>query len=399
MRIAFLTPEYVRAGQPDGGLANYLSKLAALLLAKSHEPVVFVPGDGARETCVGGVRVVEVRRFWAPSWFLGGRLSPLRDVAVRWRESGRIVRAFLAEHARQPFDVIQSTSFRSPGLRFWRRQPIPLVVRLSGLRFLVRQGHGIRAGLAERLGEWMELQELRQGDSVFGPSRLHIRTLEERARIKGCVVRSPFYIPPCVEDAALYQQVLAGKRYLLYFGKIDRLKGSDVLAAVLPGILEQHADLHAAFLGLDVERPQGGTYGDLIRGRTQQFADRVHMLGRQPRERVLPVLRAADFVVMPSRMDNCPNTCLEAQALGRIVVGTNGSSLDELIEDGKSGFLSEPGDAESLARAVSAALALNHEAKAQMERAVKESASRRSPDKDAAAHLEVYNRAIAGFGK
>jgi glycosyltransferase involved in cell wall biosynthesis len=50
-------------------------------------------------------------------------------------------------------------------------------------------------------------------------------------------------------------------------------------------------------------------------------------------------------VVTPSRVDNCPNTCLEAQALGKIVIGTRQSSLEELVDHGVTGFLAEPGSA------------------------------------------------------
>jgi len=63
-------------------------------------------------------------------------------------------------------------------------------------------------------------------------------------------------------------------------------------------------------------------------------------------------------VVLPSRVDNLPNTCLEAMALGRVVVGTRGASFDQLIDDGQNGFLCDIDSPESLRAAVERALAL-----------------------------------------
>jgi hypothetical protein len=48
-------------------------------------------------------------------------------------------------------------------------------------------------------------------------------------------------------------------------------------------------------------------------------------------------------------MDGIPNILAEAMALGRPVVSTRLSGVPELVEDGVSGLLAEPGDPGSLA--------------------------------------------------
>ena len=55
---------------------------------------------------------------------------------------------------------------------------------------------------------------------------------------------------------------------------------------------------------------------------------------------------------MPSRIDNMPNTCIEAMAMGKIVVGTRGASYEQLIEDGRNGFLIEIDSREGLKNAI-----------------------------------------------
>jgi len=64
-------------------------------------------------------------------------------------------------------------------------------------------------------------------------------------------------------------------------------------------------------------------------------------------------------VVLPSRIDNLPNTCLEAMALKRIVIGSRGASFEQLIEDGKNGFLCPPDSPEELLAMIKKALELS----------------------------------------
>lgn len=60
--------------------------------------------------------------------------------------------------------------------------------------------------------------------------------------------------------------------------------------------------------------------------------------------------RAADLFVLPSSSEGMPNVVLEAMASGLPCVATDVSGSRELIQDGATGFLFEPGDAASLRR-------------------------------------------------
>jgi glycosyltransferase involved in cell wall biosynthesis len=85
-----------------------------------------------------------------------------------------------------------------------------------------------------------------------------------------------------------------------------------------------------------------------------------------PKARLLPFVREAEAVLMPSRIDNYPNACLEAQALGVPVIGTRGSSLEEMIEDGITGFLVDGCDAPSVAAAIERRLRQSAEERAHL---------------------------------
>jgi glycosyltransferase involved in cell wall biosynthesis len=83
---------------------------------------------------------------------------------------------------------------------------------------------------------------------------------------------------------------------------------------------------------------------------------RVLYLGKMRHAQLLPVLQHARAVVLPSRMDNLPNTCIEAMAQGQVVIGTRGTSFEQLLEDGESGVLCDVDDPAGLMAAIETVL-------------------------------------------
>jgi glycosyltransferase involved in cell wall biosynthesis len=65
---------------------------------------------------------------------------------------------------------------------------------------------------------------------------------------------------------------------------------------------------------------------------------------------------AADLAVVASLEDNLPNTMMEALACGIPVVGFDVGGVPDMVRPGETGFLADPADAESMAKALSIAL-------------------------------------------
>jgi glycosyltransferase involved in cell wall biosynthesis len=76
----------------------------------------------------------------------------------------------------------------------------------------------------------------------------------------------------------------------------------------------------------------------------------VRFLGHHPDPDV--VMAALDVYVLPSNSEGLPNTVLEAMATGLPVVATRVGGMDELIQDGVTGFLVPPREPDPLARAL-----------------------------------------------
>lgn len=92
------------------------------------------------------------------------------------------------------------------------------------------------------------------------------------------------------------------------------------------------------------------------------ISDRVRFLGGLDETEVARLLDEADLFVLPSlvardgQMEGIPVALMEALACGVPVVASRLSGIPELVEDGVSGYLAEPGDAAGLRAALERAV-------------------------------------------
>lgn len=361
MRIAFISPEFVTEDNYDGGLANYLYRAALSLVGLGHEPHIIVASDRDESFDLDGIRVHRVDA--GPRWLhgLAGRiLRRYRPVFSTLWQSFVLNRRLRRLHAQRPMALAQYSSYLATAL--FRPRGIPAVVRLSSLasqmdRAYERDGP---VGLAQ-LTFLLELRAIARGGLLIAPSRLLADAAEEATGKPVRVVESPFVSSVGEPDPAVYREHLSMRRYALFFGTVGILKGVKCLAEILEPLLEEHKDLYFVFVGKDA-RFRGRPMLEYVRTQAGEHRDRVLHFDRMPHASLYPIIEHAEIVVLPSRIDNFPNACLEAMSLGKIVVGTRGASFDQLIDDGVSGFLCEIDDRKSLLAAVERALATDRAA-------------------------------------
>ncbi len=77
---------------------------------------------------------------------------------------------------------------------------------------------------------------------------------------------------------------------------------------------------------------------------------RVRLLGVKSQDEVIRELRQADILLAPSLAEALPVSLMEAHAVGLPVVATRVGSVDQIVEQGRSGFLVPPGDVAALCR-------------------------------------------------
>ena len=126
------------------------------------------------------------------------------------------------------------------------------------------------------------------------------------------------------------------RQYALFVGRLSVEKGIAVLASAwrelsqIPLIVAGDGPLSG------MEWPCGATW-----------------IGRQPREKILALMREAYVLIFPSECyETGPLTVLEAFACGLQVIASNLGSIAERVTHQRTGLLFNPGDAADLARKV-----------------------------------------------
>jgi glycosyltransferase involved in cell wall biosynthesis len=135
--------------------------------------------------------------------------------------------------------------------------------------------------------------------------------------------------------------------YAIFVGRLSAEKGLDTLLA--------------AWQGPDVPLPLkvvgDGPLAEVVRTAARHNAG-IEWLGRRTPEVVLDLVGAAAVLVMPSTWyETFGRTVLEAFARGTPVVASRIGALAELVAEGRTGLLFEPGNAAELAAKVRALLA------------------------------------------
>jgi glycosyltransferase involved in cell wall biosynthesis len=206
----------------------------------------------------------------------------------------------------------------------------------------------------------MERLQTRHSDGIISPTRALAEIVCQTWKIapeRVAVVPTGMDPAPmrASADGPLPEAVQAID-YLLYFGRLEERKGVHILGQALPSVLSAHPNLKAVFVG-EEHSYRGGSMRAAIKAMNAAYADRLIFLPRLPQRELFPIIKAARLVVLPSLWENLANTCLEAMQLGRPVIATRGCGFEEVIQDGLSGFLVEPGNPDDLARRMLEALA------------------------------------------
>lgn len=90
----------------------------------------------------------------------------------------------------------------------------------------------------------------------------------------------------------------------------------------------------------------------------QRLVDRLGLgsavvfLGRLERQQIVELYHSAHAMLNPSRVDNMPNSVLEALACGLPVISTNVGGVPYIVEDGQTAMLVPRDDAQAMAQAV-----------------------------------------------
>lgn len=121
----------------------------------------------------------------------------------------------------------------------------------------------------------------------------------------------------------------------------------------------------------------------------------VRLPGALSQPEVAKAFAAADVVALPSYREGLPAVLCEAMLAGRAVVASSAGGIPEIVRDGETGLLHEPGNVEQLRAALTRILA-HPEMRAQFEEAARaDSLTRLTWSANARRYDEIYRNAQA----
>ncbi len=393
--MALVVPEYVTE-RHTGGLANYTYRVATGLQSFGITAEIFFPGNIDEVFLHDGITVHRVswgtgllRRIIRKLVYLTRSESLNRILAIVLKN--RALRCALKmRHLVSQFDIVQYSHLEGTG--FWRIN-LPTVIRLSSYPDLWLP-HGYQN--TSSIERYLEDKALIRADGVFGPGRYVAEYVGKKLGIKTEVIESPFIPSEELDDANLFDQHLSGKKYALYFGALAEYKGVYILADAVDQFLLNYPGHHFVWVGTNRGRPKNGLYPlQNIKNRLQRHGDRVIYFDALKHAQLFPIVKGAEFVTTPSLAENFSNTSIEAMSLGKVLIGTNGRSFEQLIKDGYNGLLCEPGDVASLLTTMQKAADLSTTERIEMGDRAKERVLGLNPDKIVSQLIDYYSNIIA----
>jgi len=392
MKVLLVSNEFALGPGFDGGLGQALLRIALGLKDLGHEIIVLRTGEKRERKFNSGIEIITVPVV-APPWtrWLNALTLKQFDLAraflLQIRALSREVEKIVLE---RPPDIVQYPNLG--GLGLFRPRDIPSVIRMSSdtRSWRLFGGRDNQSRFAMSQMEFLEIRALRRADALYGPSETIARIVENRCKNPVRVIRPPVFLETTSLDNSLLRERIGSEPFLLFVGRLNRLKGILVLAEILEEFLARHPEHRIVVIGREQAGFNGEPMGDHLRRQAGRHQDRLILLDPVPHSMLYPVISAAEAVILPSLIDNLPNTMLEAMLHHKIVITTRGSGADELIEDGISGFLCERDNPHSLLTAIESFFRLEAEQRKDMGERAFESLRELRPKKTIPELLEFY---------
>ena len=341
-RAAFITLHACPLAAPgqgkSGGMNVYVRELAAALGDLGTQVDIFTRehADVANriETIGPNVRVIHLRA--------GEPDAPMGELYTHLPEFLDQLNAFREEEGME-YDVVHSHYWLSSWVGRELSQAIdaPHVVTFHTLGLIKMQS---RAGEVEQTERpVVEAEVMASADRIIAFSA-HER--DAMARLYGADANKVSLVP-CGVDLSVFRPLdqasvrdrlgLNGEKIILYVGRIEPLKGLDLLVETAAQI-DIGESVRMIVVGADAN---GGVELDRVKqlAKERDLEDQIDFVGQVDHTELPLYYNAADVCVVPSYYESFGLVALESMACGTPVVATRVGGLPTIIDHGRTGYL------------------------------------------------------------
>lgn len=344
----------------------YVREIARELAARDIEVDVFTrwrePGDPLIQELAPGARVIHIRSGpiqYIPKMEVYDRIGQFTASLLEFVEANRLRYDLIHSHYWLSAVVARELSAR------WQ---LPTVHMSHTLGLVKLEVSGEEADTESEIRIEIERRVMREAGALVAASEIEA---DELTRLYGADP-AKVSIVPCGVDTDVFRPIrqvdareALGRdqceRLVLFVGRIEQIKGIDVLLDALGLLFKRRPDLRGELCLLVVggaldpgdDAPETEKVQDLRRlVHEHRMEDSVDFVGSVDQDRLALWYSAADLCAVPSLTESFGLVALEAMACGVPVVATRVGGLQTVVEDGRSGLLVAPGDHASLAEAI-----------------------------------------------
>jgi mannosyltransferase len=205
---------------------------------------------------------------------------------------------------------------------------------------------------AQRHHTWITRWLIRRMDAIIATSDISASFLKSKATVIPHGVDTDRYSPPIDRAAAFAQTGLPGRYAIGCFGRVRAQKGSDVFVDAMCALLPRYPDFTAVMVGAITPEQQG--FANDLKKRIEAAAlqSRIVVTGELPIGEVQRWYQRLTIYAFTSRNEGFGLTLIEAMSAGAALVASRAGAAELVVEDGVTGVLTPPGDAEALVRAL-----------------------------------------------
>jgi D-inositol-3-phosphate glycosyltransferase len=372
-RVAALSVHTSPLDQPGtgdaGGMNVYITEVARRLAARDIEVEIFT-----RAVCRDGLGVAELAPGVLVRSVPAGPFEELDKGDLPRQICPFTIEVLRAEAASEPgrYDLVHGHYWLSGqvGARVSERWRVPFVQSMHTL------GAVKNAALAVGDAAEPDIRILGEREVVAAADRLIANTGDEAHQLAAFYDADPCQIAvvnpgvdlrnfrPGDQRVARHELGLpADAIVLLFAGRVQPLKGPDVVLRAAARLLEDDPELADRLLVVMVGGPSGNERSD-----PERMRELAHHLGIEhvvrfeppcPQPELARWYRAATALIAPSHSESFGLVALEAQACGTPVIAARVGGLRTVVRDGVSGIAVDGHDPADYARAIRA-LADNH---------------------------------------
>lgn len=373
MKHLIVSREFPPAPYAPGGIGAYVVNIARLLVDRGETVhIIAQRWDGApvpREVlCDGRLIVHRIGEQDIPDF------PKERDLDRLHRELNGLKAttfptqwfawhtAFLAEQLIEDegIDVIEGQEWEAPLYYLLLRRSIgmgperrpPCIVHLhSPTRFIRHFNGALSTPQSYALMKRMEEFCIRSADALLCPSRTFAAQCRREYGLPEDaieIIHLPVGFAPALERSA----ETWSNGSICFVGRLEPRKGIIEWMEAATRVAQDDPAVHFDFVGDDVWGLRKPLLGRVPRALRHRF--RFH--GSKTKAQLPHYLSRAKAAVVPSRWENFPNVCIEAMSSGLPVISTRMGGMVELLEDGRTGWLTPDTGVSGMVDGLAAAL-------------------------------------------